>query len=169
MKKPYDLGMICGRFQHLHKGHESMINTGLLLCDRLLIFVGSAQEIGTERNPYDVQTRIEMIREVYDDSFITIKPLNDLSNENDIRPEWGKYLLTQCERVMLKRPEVMIYGNDESRSKWFDKDDLKGITEVIVNRDTIDISATKIRNMLMFDDRKEWMQWVNPKQHKNYD
>lgn len=37
--KPYDVGLICGRFQTFHKGHEKLIDTGLLLCDRLLIFI----------------------------------------------------------------------------------------------------------------------------------
>ena len=38
--KPYDSGVIVGRFQNLHKGHERLIDTGLLLCDRLLILIG---------------------------------------------------------------------------------------------------------------------------------
>ena len=48
--KPYDVGLVCGRFQTFHKGHEKLVDTGLLLCDRLLILIGSAQESGTERN-----------------------------------------------------------------------------------------------------------------------
>ena len=34
--KPYDVGLVCGRFQTFHKGHEKLIDTGLLLCDRML-------------------------------------------------------------------------------------------------------------------------------------
>ena len=49
MNKPYDVGFICGRFQTFHKGHEKLVGTGLMLCDRLLIFIGSSQEDGTER------------------------------------------------------------------------------------------------------------------------
>lgn len=166
--KSYDMAMICGRFQHFHIGHESLVETALKLCDRVLIFVGSAQEIGTKRNPFDTQTRIEMIKEIYGSSVI-IKPLNDLTNEEDITTDWGKFVLHNCERVTFKKPEVMIYGNDESRSLWFAQEDIKDITEVIVNRGKVDISATKIRQMLVDDDRKEWMQWVNPKLHKHYD
>lgn len=39
--KPYDTGLICGRFQTFHKGHERLVESGLLLCDRLLILIGS--------------------------------------------------------------------------------------------------------------------------------
>lgn len=54
--KVYDTGLICGRFQTFHKGHERLVDTGLLLCDRLLILIGSAQECGTERNPFNINT-----------------------------------------------------------------------------------------------------------------
>lgn len=144
------------------------IETAILMCDRVLILVGSAQEVSTERNPFDIQTRIEMIKEVYGDAVI-VKLLNDLSHEDDIKPEWGLYVLDNCKRMVFKKPEVMVYGNDESRSKWFAQEDIKDVTEVIVNRGKIDISATKIRQMLVDDNREEWMKWVSPKLHKHYD
>lgn len=169
MDKPYDLGMICGRFQHITIGHEDMINTALKVCDRLLILVGSAQEYNSERNPFDVHTRIEMIKAIYPSDNVIVKPLNDLTNENDINADWGRYLLDNVKRVMYKYPEVMIYGNDASRSRWFDTDDIKEITEVIVNRNRIQISATQIRDFLVRDDKEGWHKYTNPKIHKYYD
>lgn len=65
--KPYDVGLVCGRFQTFHKGHEKLVDTGLLLCDRLLILIGSAQESGTERNPFNINTRTKILREIYGD------------------------------------------------------------------------------------------------------
>ncbi len=167
--KPYDIGVICGRFQTFHIGHESLVDTALKLCDRVLILVGSAQECGTERNPLNIDTRIRMLREVYgnDNKFI-IKGLSDLTDENDIRPEWGRYLLDNVDRYIYKKPEVMIYGNDESRSRWFDPNDIKDVTEVIVNRSRIPISATAVRGFMVKDDRREWQTWVNPRLHKMY-
>lgn len=168
--KPYDVGLICGRFQTFHKGHEKLFETGLLLCDRLLILVGSAQESGTERNPFNVATRIKMLKTIYGDNpNIMIYGLADLSNENDIRPEWGRYLLDNVDRYIYKNPELMIYGNDESRSAWFDKKDLKNTTELIINRNELPISATMVRERMINDDRKGWMELVNPKLHKMYD
>ena len=63
--KPYDTGLVCGRFQTFHKGHERLVDTGLLLCDRLLILIGSAQECGTERNPFNINTRTKILKEIY--------------------------------------------------------------------------------------------------------
>ena len=168
--KPYDVGLICGRFQTFHKGHEKLFETGLLLCDRLLILVGSAQECGTERNPFNVNTRTKMIKEVYGGNpNIMIYGLSDLTHEDDICIEWGKYLLDNVDHYIYKNPDVMIYGNDESRSGWFDKKDLKNTTELIINRTELPISATMLRQLMVIDDRKEWMKLVNPRLHKMYD
>jgi cytidyltransferase-like protein len=168
--KPYDVGLICGRFQTFHKGHEKLIDTGLMLCDRLLIFIGSAQECGTERNPLNINTRTKMLRMIYGDNpNIMIYGLSDLTNENDICPEWGKYLLDNADRYIYKNPEIMIYGNDESRSGWFSKEDLKNTTELIINRAELPISATMLRQYMVEDNRKAWMELVNPKLHKMYD
>lgn len=167
--KPYDVGLICGRFQTFHRGHESLVETGLKLCDRLIILIGSAQECGTERNPFNINTRTKMLRMVYGNSpEIMIYGLSDMTNENDIRPEWGRYLLENVDRYIYKTPELMIYGNDESRSKWFDQEDIRDTSELIVNRGRIPISATMVRESMVKDRRKEWMSMVNPKLHKMY-
>ena len=170
MSKPYDVGMICGRFQTFHKGHEELVETAMRLCDRVLILIGSAQECGTERNPFNIITRTKMLKEIYGDRpEIMIYGISDLTDENDIRPEWGRYLLDNVDRYIYKAPELMIYGNDEARSRWFDTEDIKNTSELIINRYRTGLSATKVREAMTFDNRKEWMSMVNPKLHKLYD
>lgn len=168
--KPYDVGLICGRFQTFHKGHESLVATGTNLCDRLLILIGSAQECGTERNPLNINTRTKMLKEIYGDNpNIMIYGLADLTNENDITHDWGKYLLGNADRYIYKVPELMISGNDEERNNWFAPEDIVDMSQLIVNRGRISISATMVRKFMVEDNRKEWMHWVNPKLHKMYD
>lgn len=168
MNKPYDVALVCGRFQHFHAGHSSLVDTALLLADRVLILLGSAQESGTLRNPYDVITRAEIIKEIYSDRVI-VKPIVDLTNEGDITPDWGKFVLEHCNRYIFKKPEIMVYGNDESRSQWFNKEDIADVTEIIVNRAKLPISATMMREFLKADNRIEWMKYADPKIHKHYD
>lgn len=168
MIKPYDVALICGRFQHFHMGHASLVDTALLLADRVLILLGSSQESGTVRNPYDVLTRADMIKTIYGDQVI-VKPIADLTSEEDITSAWGKYVLDHCDRYVHKKPDIMVYGNDESRSLWFDKEDISDITEVIINRNKLPISATMLREMLRKDDRKQWMQYTHPAIHKHYE
>lgn len=167
--RPYDTGLLVGRFQTFHKGHQKLVETGLMLCDRVLILVGSAQECGTERNPLNVQTRFDLIRAVYPTDRVMLYGLADLTDESDVRPEWGRYVLDNADRYIHKPPELMIYGNDEARSRWFDTDDIKHTSELIINRGELPISATMLRGLMVRDDRKAWMRWVDPKLHKLYD
>ena len=121
----YDSGLIVGRFQTFHKGHQSLVETALNLCYRVVILVGSAQESGTERNPFNVATRINVIRECYpDENRVKIYALPDLTHEDDITTDWGKFVLENVDRYIYKAPEIMVYGNDEARSKWFDLNDI---------------------------------------------
>lgn len=167
--RPYDTGLLVGRFQTFHKGHQKLVETGLMLCDRVLILVGSAQECGTERNPLNIQTRFDLIRAVYPTDRVMLYGLADLTDESDIRPEWGRYVLDNADRYIYKPPELMIYGNDEARSRWFDTDDIKHTSELIINRGELPVSATMLRGLMVRDDRKAWMRWVDPKLHKLYD
>ena len=169
MSNLFDSGLIVGRFQTFHKGHESLFEIGLRLCDRLLVFVGSSQESGTERNPFNVATRMKVIREVYNAPNILLFALADLTNENDISSDWGKYVINNVDRHLYKMSEIMFYGDDRRRSCWFNSDDIKDTSEFIVPRSRINISATELREMMVFDRRKEWMKWVNPRLHKMYD
>ena len=38
-----------------------------------------------------------------------------------------------------------------------------------MNRGKIPISATMLRDLMVTNDRKEWMKWVDPRLHKMYD
>lgn len=169
--KPYDVGLIVGRFQHFHIGHKSLVENAYKLCDRVLILVGSAQESGTLRNPYLPSTRIDVIREIYgvDNNNLIVKELNDLTNENDINADWGRYVLKNVKRYIRKAPSLMVYGNDEFRSKWFDPEDITDTAELVIPRSRIPISATKLREALVKDDFEYWSKFVDDKTHKMYD
>lgn len=170
MSKPYDVGLLVGRFQTFHIGHKSLVENALKICDRVLILVGSSQECGTERNPLNVITRINAIRSVYpDDKQVMIYALADLTNEHDISHEWGEYVMNQVERYIFKKPEVFIFGNDENRgSDWFSDEVLSETSQFIVNRQTIPISATMLRKLMVEDKRAEWNKLVSPELHKLY-
>lgn len=169
--KPYDVGLVVGRFQHFHIGHRSLVENAFKLCDRVLILVGSAQESGTLRNPYLPSTRIDVIREIYghDNSVLQVKELNDLTNENDITPDWGKYVLKNVKTHIRKEPSLMVYGNDEFRSRWFAPEDIENTAELVIPRSRIPISATMLRDALVRDDFEYWSKFVDDKTHKMYD
>lgn len=172
MGRVYDAAGIVMRGQGIHKGHEHIIDIASTLADRVVILVGSAQECGTKRNPYNVGTRIETLRAIYDDeSRYIIKPLTDLSNENDINTDWGKYVIDNYKRYIYKAPSIIVYGKEEGRDgySWFADEDMKKTTQIIVNRSDIPICATTLRDYLCMDDREMFFEWTNEKIHKYYD
>lgn len=172
-KKPFKFGFIIGRFNHIHQGHERMINYGMELCENLLVLVGSAQEKGTVRNPFDVYKRIDAIRKIYGHS-INVGYIDDLTDENDINYEWGRYVLNTVQRWasiygIEGTPDVTIYGNDEDRQGWYDPADIEFMAQLVVPRARYKISATELRAMMVADNRKDWSAFVNPAIHFMYD
>ena len=169
--KPYDIGLIVGRFQHFHIGHKSLVENAYKLCDRVLILVGSSQEAGTLRNPYLPSTRIDVIRAIYgtDNDNLIVKELPDLTHENDITSDWGKFVLQNVRTHIRKAPSLMVYGNDEFRSKWFAPEDIMDTAELVIPRSRIPISATMLREALVKDNFEYWSKYVDEKTHKMYD
>ena len=171
--KIFDTGIIVGRFQHVHNGHEKIINIGRKLCDKLLIFVGSYGVEKSIKNPYDYEYRKELITKIYkedvENGSIVIKPLKDLQDKNELSPRWGRYVIDNATNILGKRPECIIYGKDKDIFKCFDKETVKNITEILVDRNVFNISATKMREFLLNDNKKEWEKYANPAIYSEYD
>ena len=170
MEKEFELCLILGRYNHFHNGHKMIIDMARKISKRTLILIGSSQEFGTVRNPYQVEFRKKLIEEIYGDADdIIISTLKDLTNENDISYEWGEYLLKEATKITGCKPDLMVYGKDESRKGWFRKEAVQDITELIVSREKINISATKLRKFLVEDDFEQWSKYVPERLHKFYD
>lgn len=172
MNKPYEWGVVCGRFQSLHKGHEKVIEEGLKICEKLLILIGSSQESGTERNPFSAGLRAEMLSNIYnkkDFPNVYIGLIPDLSTEGGISPEWGEYFLNQVFSYIKRKPDVIIFGNDEERARWFFPEQKEGIDEVVIKRAELPISGTIMRNFILENKREEWEKYTNPKNHHMWD
>ena len=78
-------GLILGRFQPLHMGHLSILETVIDNEEELVICVGSSNEKRTDKNPYTSLERIKMIKSVlsnYDCNYKIFK-IPDINN-NDL-------------------------------------------------------------------------------------
>lgn len=160
MEKNFEFGLVLGRFQHLHKGHVEIIEMARKVCQKTLILICSAQESGTLRNPFKIETRKEVIQKIYQAEDVIIGDLADMTNENDICFEWGKYILENVEKMYGKMPDLMVYGKDESRKGWFSEEDSKNFSEIIVARNKIEISATKLREYMAQNEKGKWKKYV---------
>lgn len=164
-KKPYGLGILVGRFQTLHSGHEMIIDKACELCDEVGIFVGSSQESGTNKNPFSYELRRDILETVFGNR-VKVFPLPDLGIGNV--PAWGDYVLENVKKRFGKYPDILISGKESRRIDWFDNAKELAISELYVPK-SIDISASEMREMFMKDDREKWKGYVNPAIHERYD
>lgn len=157
MSKPYKLGILVGRFQTFHKGHQAMIDKALELCERVGVFIGSSQESGTNKNPFTYEQRSGIIRKVYGDR-VNVFPLPDIGVGNNTK--WGDYVLQNIVARFGEKPDLLITGKEERRIDWFDSVNGLSIAELHVPK-TIDISATRMREMLVEDRFDDWKQYCD--------
>ncbi len=158
MNKAFELGVLVGRFQTLHSGHEMMINTALRLCDEVGVFVGSSQESGTYKNPFTFELRKEVLEKIYGDR-IKIYPLPDIGVGNN--STWGDYVLKNIVERFGKNPDLLVSGKEGRRSSWFDNASGLNVSELYIPK-TIDISASDMREFFLNKDFENWKKYTNP-------
>ena len=154
----YQLGLVVGRFQPFHRGHESIIRNMLEDCDKIIIAIGSAQESGTKLNPFRYEYRRLMIQKVFPECFdrIIIVGIKDRENPSDDE-SWGEYLLNTIYQNLNMRPDVIYQGAEVKHTHWFDSFDLSIVN---INRELLKVSATEIREAIItnnFDYYKNFM------------
>lgn len=160
--KEYKFSLILGRFNHIHLGHKMLIDESIKKVEKTLVLIGSMQESGTLRNPFSYDTRKRLIEKIYrDETSIIIAGLEDMSNEHDISFDWGRYILDNVYKISGQKPDIMFYGNDESRLGWFAKEDIEGIHEEVVSRDIFKVSATYLRGLIITNNKEEWKKYVH--------
>lgn len=160
MEKNFEFGLVLGRFHPLHNGHKQIIDLTRQLCKKTLILISSSQESGTIRNPFTCKRRREVIERVYQEEDVIIGELQDMTNENDICFEWGKYILDNVEKKYGRIPDLMVYGKDESRKGWFSEEDSQKFSDMIVARNKIAISATQLRKYIVQGNKEEWKKYT---------
>jgi len=158
IEKPFELGIIVGRFQTLHLGHESIIDQAIKLCDRVCVLIGSAQESGTEMNPYPYDERKKLLKNIYGDR-IDVHGIDDMEAGND--RNWGAFVLAKVKGLYDRYPDLIISGKESRRTDWFTGIEHLDMREMYVPK-SIHISGTQMRNLLLADDETTWRQFVNP-------
>ena len=149
----FKTGLLLGRFQTLHLGHVNMINTALDLCDRVILLIGSAQECGTEKNPFDYETRRKMLESVFGGR-IEIYPIEDQGFGNVAA--WGDFVLKTVMEYTGVRPDIFISGVEQRRVSWLDG--AQDIAQLYVPK-AVDVSASEMRELLAGNDFEMWRKY----------
>lgn len=166
MDKKYKCGLYVGRFQPLHDGHAHIIEKMLQDCETVVVAIGSAQECGTQRNPFSYCLRATLIYKAFPFAYpnLLVMPVLDRAQpSND--PSWGDYLLKAVKTFSGLTPDVIYEGEEIERNNWYNN---SNIPVVRVNRSSIPISATEIREAMLKDDTDLVMQSVPCSVWSNY-
>src|SRR5690554_5504918 len=108
-------GLAVMRLQPLHEGHLKIINKMISSCQTAIIGLDSAQKSREKHDPWTVEERMTMIRNVYGDR-VKIVPLNDLGAS---RPEeWVQYIFEKLSKLGLKEPTDYFTGS-LADSVWY--------------------------------------------------
>ena len=154
--KPYKFGLILGRFQTFHKGHKQIIDTACRLCDKAAVFIGSAQESGTEKNPFTYEQRKAMIEKTCRRG-VAVYPIDDIGVGNNSK--WGEYVVKCVKERCGELPDLFVTGKEERRIDWFDGIEGLDLAELYVPK-TIDISASVLRGYMLDGDAASWRKYM---------
>ncbi len=172
------VALMVGRFQPLHLAHCIVIEHMLKENDVVIVGIGSAQAYGTDKNPYNAQTRTQMLRNVFGDK-IHIIELNDLGTDPNTS-DWIMYVIDKCKVQGIPTPN-RYYSGCLKDAIWYrtyftgsnpskeTNDHLVTFTHESENRQMIIyertlnhyLPATKIREYLAMG-LDEWKRWVSP-------
>jgi cytidyltransferase-like protein len=144
MTKPY--GIFIGRFQPFHKGHEAIINEIIDRGYEPVVIIGSAQESGTEKNPYSAEVRRDQVLKVFPN--VKAYALEDRVEDED----WVRDILRNisylpgdnlCKFFYYNKPEDRNSEGVHYIPACFGEENCIELTDKKFN-----ISATQIRHAL---------------------
>lgn len=177
------VGLAVMRCQPLHRGHIFILNEMVQDCQTAILCLGSAQKSREPHDPFTVEERMQMVRNVFGDR-IKIVPLNDLGAA---RPEdWTNYIFTKLEKLGMKTA-TDYYTGSVADSHWYKHAFfLNGVSPItqdqhlreydprdgselligrrlhIINREGNPVPpATDVRTFLSLRN-ENWKQWVPP-------
>lgn len=162
--KSFNLGLVVGRFEPIHLGHEKLIDIALRACRKTALLVTYNEP--DKNNPFSSDYIMHLIHKIYADQ-IKNGELQVIPFKNDIAfdEKYGEKILATVKGHFSENPDFIVYGSDKNISKCFCRDAVKRLFEVKVNRDDFHISATDIREALSENNIEFVKKYIDPKIH----
>lgn len=122
MTPAYTHSLYIGRFQPFHLGHAQMLAHALTIAPRCIVVIGSAHQAATPKNPFDWETRAEMIRNSLtpqDAARVDIVPLRDFYDGE----RWAQALRSAVQIAAGESAQVALISHYKDASsaylRWF--------------------------------------------------
>jgi len=159
MIKEKTLGVFIGRFQPIHNGHYEVLKKAINDYEQVLVLVGSSEAPVSLRNPFDFQTRVNMISS---GSILDKNPF--VAGVPDSAYDFNKWLHnvqsiidSHCRKIGLEKAAIIGYYKDAG-SFWlnhfpqYEFDNIQGRYQ---------LNATDVRRLYFSGDNK-WKELVPP-------
>lgn len=176
----YSIGLYHGRFQHIHLGHQKIIETMISECSVPVVMIGSSQRWGTREDPFNLTDRLFMIDHLFGSKIImgyhpdvNQNPLPE-GFGGEIYVDWSRWLLRLAAHFIHLSTKIplgncipdVVYGGPDSGNAIFQRSTSVDVIEVPRKRSHS--SGTKIREALREDKRDEWLSMTDPRLHHLY-
>ena len=170
MKK---VGVFLSRMQPIHNAHLWMVQNALKENDEVLIIIGSANKVRTDRNPFDIKLRKELVIKALKEKFeeqnlkkINVIELPDWSSEkNNDDIEWGRLIYYNVVSNMgVKKFSYYCSENPDMIKGWFEEELKERINFRFFSRNNEfnELSATKIRKAI-YEENTEYIKRYCPR------
>ena len=167
----YDITVFIGRFQPVHNGHLSVIDTALKVSRTVLVLTGSAYQPRTPRNPWTATERAIMIARglsnsstEYVDERVLIRPILDQRYNDQKWVESVQKLVADATSELIgftgKTARVAIIGHSKDETSYY----LKMFPQWdAIEHDMVDnISATDIRDIMFEGKSLNYLKGIVP-------
>jgi len=104
------VGLVVGRFQPLHNGHVELIQKAMDENDAVLVLVGSQNKLADYRNPFDIETRLGLLKEhfgQYDKMYF--KGMDDYPNDD----QWCDDVSSRVATINDDPTAITVYTSDK--------------------------------------------------------
>lgn len=158
-----DVGVVIGRFQIFHHGHEQLVREALSKSKKVVIVIGSAFRARDPKNPFFWDERKSMIERVFEDvrdriEFVGVKDIYDNGN-------WSGAVKSAVEEKAKPGNRIGLVGcgKDEETSSYLQ---LFPFWEYVMVGQSSPINATDIRGLYWSSPKEEDLvkslsQWVS--------
>lgn len=112
------LGLVIGRFQPFHRGHDVICREALAQCERLLVVLGSAGQARSIRNPFTDAEREALIRAALADiapERLLFAPVPDVFYNEEV---WLRAVREAVE-PHAGDDRVVLYGHNKDSSSYY--------------------------------------------------
>ncbi len=141
-------GLVIGRFQPLHKGHEALVRAAIEDCVHVTVGIGSSKAKQSVKNPFTYEEREAMVRAAFGDQ-VQIMAIPDIHDP----PNYADHVMA------LTGPLDRVFGNDEETISLFEDAGVRVKRPGLQDRDRLTGSTIRLQ---MAEGDGSWRKAVSP-------